>query len=112
VQACAAARADGATTPGLIAVALFPTVHLLRDRHGLVMDTYGREPASLNNVAGLGGKPMDSKAVDKMLKLAETSTFTPHRSQTQSRRTEFGALPRPEPGSLSSRLTRNTQAGS
>jgi hypothetical protein len=34
------------------------------------------------------------------------------RSQTQSRRTKFRALPRPEPGSLPSRLTRNTQAGS
>jgi hypothetical protein len=38
---------------GLIAVALFPTVHLLRDRHGLLMNTYGRELPSLNNEAGL-----------------------------------------------------------
>jgi hypothetical protein len=52
VQRCAAARANGAS-PGLIAVGLFPTVHLLRDRHGVVMDTYGRQPPSLNNVAGL-----------------------------------------------------------
>jgi len=53
VRAGAAARADGAAAPGLIAVALFPTVHLPRDRHGLVLDTYGRELPSLNNVAGL-----------------------------------------------------------
>jgi hypothetical protein len=26
---------------------------MLRDRHGLRMNTYGREPPSLNNVAGL-----------------------------------------------------------
>jgi hypothetical protein len=38
---------------GLIAVAFFPTVHLLRDRHGLLMNTYGRESHSLNNEAGL-----------------------------------------------------------
>jgi hypothetical protein len=37
----------------LIAIALFPTVHLLRDRHGLLMNTYGRELPSLNNDAGL-----------------------------------------------------------
>jgi hypothetical protein len=47
------AGAGGAGTPGLIAVALFPTVHLLRDRHGLLMNTYGRELPSLNNEAGL-----------------------------------------------------------
>ena len=53
VQARAAAREVGAAAPGLIAVALFPTVHLPRDRHGLVMNTYGRGLPSLNNVAGL-----------------------------------------------------------
>jgi hypothetical protein len=42
-------RADGADAPGLIAVALFPTVHMLCDRHGLRMNTYGRELPSLNN---------------------------------------------------------------
>jgi hypothetical protein len=47
-------RARGrAGAPGLLAVALFPTVHLLRDRHGLLMNTYGREPHSLNNEPGL-----------------------------------------------------------
>jgi hypothetical protein len=47
------ARVRGAGAPGLIAVAFFPTVHLLRDRHGLLMNTYGRELPSLNNEAGL-----------------------------------------------------------
>jgi hypothetical protein len=35
------------------AVALFPTAHVLRDRQGLLMNTYGRGVPSLNNVAGL-----------------------------------------------------------
>jgi hypothetical protein len=47
------ARVRGAGAPGLIAIALFPTVHLLRDRHGLLMNTYGRELPTLNNVPGL-----------------------------------------------------------
>jgi hypothetical protein len=47
------ARACGAGAPELIAVAFFPTVHLLRDRHGLLMNTYGRESHSLNNEPGL-----------------------------------------------------------
>jgi hypothetical protein len=38
---------------GLIVIALFPTVHLLRDRHGLLMNTYGRERLTLNNEPGL-----------------------------------------------------------
>jgi hypothetical protein len=42
-------RTDGADAPGLIAVALFPTVHMLCGRHGLRMNTYGRELRSLNN---------------------------------------------------------------
>jgi hypothetical protein len=51
VQACALAGMQ--ERPGLLAVALFPTVHLLRDRHGLLMNTYGRELPTLNNEAGL-----------------------------------------------------------
>jgi hypothetical protein len=53
VQACAARARVVRERQGLIAMAFFPTVHLLRDRHGLLMNTYGRESHSLNNEPGL-----------------------------------------------------------
>jgi len=34
------------------AIARFPTVHVPCRRQGLLMNTYGRELSSLNNVAG------------------------------------------------------------
>ena len=49
VQPCAARTSVVREFCGLIAVVLFPTVHLLRDRHGLLMNTYGRERPTLNN---------------------------------------------------------------
>jgi hypothetical protein len=41
--------AAGEAWPADACRSAFPTAHLLPGRHGLLMNTYGREPCSLNN---------------------------------------------------------------
>jgi hypothetical protein len=61
-----------------------------------VRSRFVAEHASEGRPAGIENKLRQAGLGDKMLKLPETSNFTPRRSRTQSCHTEFGAMPRLE----------------